>query len=135
MIHSLDRLELAAEIQKQAERKNLKVDALIQVNTTGEETKAGFHPEEVEEAVAKIKNLDRFQIRGLMTIGPTAIEENGCRMSFRTLRTLRDSLRNRFSDLDLSHLSMGMSSDFEWAIEEGATLVRIGTAVFGERKL
>lgn len=135
LLHSLDRLPLAEEIQKQAEKKKISVEALIQVNTTGEATKSGFAPEEVEEAVEKIRQFSQIKLRGLMTIGPTSGDERSIRASFEKLRVLRDGLnRNWPVDGPIQELSMGMSSDFEAAIEEGATIVRIGTAVFGERK-
>jgi len=139
LIHSLDRISLAEEIERQAEKKNLKVDALVQVNTSGETTKSGFSPEEVGPALENLKRFDRIRLRGLMTIGPFTEDANLIRQSFRTLRGLRDSLRNHFADLRVGAvgeppiLSMGMSSDFELAIEEGATIVRIGTALFGKR--
>ena len=152
LLHSLDRVPLAEEIEKQAEKKNLRVEALIQVNTTGEAAKSGFVAEDVEAGVKAIAQMNRIQLRGLMTIGPTpsapprnnrdgaiflenrTVPDFSSRDSFRRLRLLRDELQEKFPDLDLRQLSMGMSSDFEIAIEEGATLVRIGTAVFGERK-
>ena len=133
LLHSLDRLELAEEIQKQAQKKNSDLDALLQVNTSGEETKAGFQPEETERAVTTLKNFSHIRLQGLMTIGPFAEDEKKVRAGFERLRTLRDGLQKKFPEIPLRHLSMGMSSDFEWAVEEGATIVRIGTAVFGER--
>lgn len=132
LLHSLDRIALAEEIQKQAQKRNLTVDTLVQVNTSGEMTKSGFQPEEVEEALERLKSFDRIRIRGLMTIAPTS--QDPVRDCFRRLLILRDKIQEKFSDLDLYHLSMGMSSDFEIAVEEGATILRIGTAVFGERK-
>ena len=145
LLHSLDRLALAEEIEKQAQKKNLTVDTLIQVNTTGETTKSGFNPDQVEDAVKEMGKMNRIQIKGLMTVGPTPdvgagqprgvapTNQNQIRSCFRKLRLLRDELKTKFPKVDFQHLSMGMSSDFEIAIEEGATLVRIGTAVFGER--
>lgn len=135
LLHSLDRLPLAGEIQKQAEKRKVTVEALIQVNTTAEAAKSGFSPEEVEEAVRQLSEFSKIKLRGLMTIGPTAGDEQSIRSSFRKLRELRDRL-NRDSSAGgrIHELSMGMSSDFEIAIEEGATILRIGTAVFGERK-
>lgn len=127
LLHSLDRLGLAEEIEKQARRKNLMMEALLQVNTTGEPAKGGFSPEALEGVLANWSGFSRIRLRGLMTMGPTPA-------SFRKLRIVRDRLKERFPDLELRHLSMGMSSDFEIAVEEGATMVRIGTAVFGERK-
>lgn len=133
LIHSLDRLELAGEIQKQAEKKGLTVPALIQVNTTAEATKSGFPPHGAEIYYEKLKKLDRIRIRGLMTIGPFTTDEGAIRASFQKLRSLQEELKRNFPGDDLRELSMGMSSDFEIAVEEGATLLRVGTAVFGER--
>ena len=134
LLHSLDRIDLAEEIQKQAEKKTLKVEALIQVNASAEATKSGFVPEEVEGVFEKLGSFDRIRIRGLMTIGPFTEDERLVRASFQKLRELRDQLRRRFPDAELRDLSMGMSSDFEIAIEEGASIVRVGTSVFGKRE-
>lgn len=157
LLHSLDRIALTDEIQKQAEKKNIQVDVLVQVNTSGEATKSGFAPEEVEEAVEKIIHFDRIRVKGLMTIGPmpnamTHASTAQTRECFRKLRLLREKIekllqpltptlspsrgegRVRGQDHRHLHLSMGMSADFEAAIEEGATIVRIGTAVFGKRE-
>lgn len=134
LLHSLDRMELAQEIQKQAEKKNLNMDVLLQVNTTQEATKAGFSPVEMEAVMEKLKSFDRLRIRGLMTIGPLTKDEKLVRASFQKLRILGDRLQRIFPTPSPFHLSMGMSSDFETAIEEGATMVRIGTAVFGDRE-
>lgn len=131
-IHSLDRMELAEEIQRQAEKIRLSVEALIQVNVTGEASKAGFEPVAVSGAVKEISKMNRIKLRGLMTIGPQE-DEKSIRKSFASLRQIQHQLNQQFPGLDLTELSMGMSSDFEWAIEEGATMVRIGTAIFGER--
>lgn len=139
LLHSLDRIALAEEIEKQAERRDREVAVLIQVNTSGEITKSGFAPEQAEGAVEAISRLKRIRICGLMTIGPFTEDEQVIRRSFERLRNLRDALKKQFPALiagtggEPFHLSMGMSSDFEIAIEEGATIVRIGTAVFGER--
>ncbi len=131
LLHSLDRMALAEEIQKQAQKRNLSVEALVQVNISREETKSGFSPEEVEEVIGKLAAFDRIRLRGFMTIGPTTEDTEAARACFEKLRVLRDKLQSKFPHLQ--ELSMGMSSDFEPAIEEGATIVRIGTAVFGER--
>lgn len=133
-LHSLDRVGLAREIEKQAEKRNLAVDALLQVNTTREPTKSGCAPEEVGETLGKMSGFSRIRIRGLMTIGPLTQDERLIRKSFGDLRKLRDKMVQEFPDKELQELSMGMSSDFEIAIEEGSTMVRIGTAVFGERR-
>ena len=133
LIHSCDRLELARELQKQAEKRNRAFEILLQVNTSGEETKHGFRPDAVEEAAFAVVGLDRLRLRGLMTIGPNTRDEDQIRRSFALLRTLRDQMRYKFSSVDWYYLSMGMSADFEIAIEEGANLLRIGSAVFGAR--
>lgn len=133
LLHSLDRISLAEEIQKYSEKKNLTVEVLIQVNTTGEASKSGFAPEEVEGALEKLKPMNRIRIQGLMTLGPLTDNQEAIRGSFRKLWTLRGKLQKKFPDLSLTRLSMGMSSDFEIAVEEGATILRIGTAVFGEK--
>lgn len=126
LLHSLDRIDLAVEVQRRAEFRGCTVEALLQVNTTGEAAKSGFSPQEVERVLKELKKFPRIRIRGLMTIGPLAEDTEKIRQSFRTLRLLRD-------DFGLQELSMGMSSDFQIAIEEGATILRIGTAIFGER--
>lgn len=141
LLHSLDRIALAEEIEKQAEKRGIEVEAFLEVNTSGEATKSGFSPEDLPAAAQKIKALNRIRIRGLMTVGPLTQDEQKIRSSFRTLRELRDRLFPNWpagrpieeKGVPLE-LSMGMSSDFEIAIEEGATIVRIGSAVFGERK-
>ncbi|MBI4394814.1 MAG: YggS family pyridoxal phosphate-dependent enzyme [Candidatus Omnitrophica bacterium] len=132
LIHSLDRIELAREIEKEAAKQDQTVDLLIQVNTSREETKHGFKPEEVETAVSEIIKCGHLNVRGLMTIGPLTEDQERIRESFCSLLQLRDRLKQNF-DLDWHYLSMGMSSDFEIAVEEGANLLRIGTAVFGPR--
>ncbi len=133
LLHSLDRLELAQEIQKQAEKKNVTVNALLQVNTSEEATKSGARPDAAEALFEKIISFGRLHLQGFMTIGPLTEDENKIRDSFKKLKGLRDKLQTEFPPTHLSHLSMGMSSDFETAIEEGATMIRVGTAVFGER--
>ena len=133
MIHSCDRLELARELQKQAERLNQAVEILIQVNASGETTKHGFSPKGLEEPISEICGFSRLKLCGLMTIGPNTQDEANVGASFHLLKTLREQLNRQFSDHSWQYLSMGMSSDFEIAIEEGANLLRIGSAVFGER--
>ncbi len=133
LIHSCDRLDLAKELHKQAKKKDLVVNVLIQINASCEKTKYGFSPEEGEQIISEIAAFDRLNVCGLMTIGPHTQDQERIRNSFRSLRVLRDRLREQFPKLAWRYLSMGMSSDFELAIEEGANLLRIGTAVFGER--
>lgn len=123
IIHSVDSLKLA-EALNDSSRKKLGV--LIQVNVADEATKSGFALTDINEAVKQISRLPNLEIEGLMTIAPLVSDTEEVRPVFRQLRQLRDAL-------GLRHLSMGMTDDFEVAIEEGATLVRIGRAIFGER--
>ncbi|MFO8192662.1 MAG: YggS family pyridoxal phosphate-dependent enzyme [Bacillota bacterium] len=128
MIHSLDRLSLAGALQRWAERMDRKVEALVQVNVSGEESKFGLLPEELSAFLTKLKSFDRLNIRGLMTMAPFFDDPEDTRPCFRLLRQLRDeSVRSGFT---LADLSMGMTNDYVVAVEEGATIVRIGSALF-----
>lgn len=131
MIQSLDRVELADEIERQAERLKVEsVPCLIQVNSSGEASKFGLKPEEVEAFLAGLKTR-AIRIQGLMTIGPNTDDDSQIRRAFRTVRELLPKLQKKYPKADI--LSMGMSSDYKIAMEEGATLIRIGTAIFGVR--
>ena len=135
-IESVDRIELIEEIEKQAAKIGKNIEILFEVHT-GEESKAGFTSEsDLENAISRCAAGDFPHIvpRGFMTMAPFTDDKNLIRESFVTLRTLREKFQKNFPNLDLCELSMGMSGDFEIAIEEGATIVRIGTAIFGERK-
>jgi pyridoxal phosphate enzyme (YggS family) len=135
LIHSVDRPSLVNEIQKRAEKKNIeKVNILIEVNTGEEETKAGVHGKDELFRLTEyiLKHAPRITIKGLMTIPPYKENPEDVRPYFAYLRNLKRELEEEFK-LNLPHLSMGMSHDFEIAIEEGATIVRIGSAIFGER--
>ncbi len=123
IIHSVDSLRLAEALSRRSQKK---LPVLIEVNVSAEATKSGFPLPEVDEAVRQIGRLPSIEIEGLMTIAPWVSDAEEVRPVFRQLRQLRDAL-------GLRHLSMGMTDDFEVAIEEGATLVRIGRAIFGER--
>ncbi|MEO0123560.1 MAG: YggS family pyridoxal phosphate-dependent enzyme [candidate division WOR-3 bacterium] len=131
LIHSLDSIKLAEEIEKRATGM---VDCLIEVNTSGEPTKFGVKPEQLFEFYESIKDFKKIRIQGLMTIGPgwAITDPEASRGSFKLLHDLRDELAQAF-DQDFPILSMGMTSDFEIAIEEGSNMVRIGTAIFGPR--
>ena len=131
-IHSVSSLSLAEEINKQAEQINKNQKILIQVKTSDEETKSGVTEEnEVLDLIHACKEFSNISTVGLMTIAPFTDDENLIRKSFSYLRNLRDKLKDQ--GIDLKELSMGMTSDFEIAIEEGATMLRIGSAIFGER--
>lgn len=135
MIQTVDSEGLAQEIQRQAEKKEIrKIKVLLQVNTGNEDQKGGINPENLPDFFSLISNLDRLDVRGLMTI-PPFLEPEAVRPYFRMLRELRQKL---ISEKGLDHqlfseLSMGMSGDFDVAIEEGATIIRPGTILFGER--
>ena len=131
MIHSVDSLALAEDMNRIAEEEGLHPRVLLEVNVAGEGSKFGFVPDKLREQMESLLALPRLSILGLMTIPPLA-EAESSRKYFIDLRELRDRLQTEFH-VDLSQLSMGMTQDFAVAIEEGATLVRVGTAIFGER--
>ncbi len=124
-VQSIDSVRLAEAVARQLDAP---LDALLEVNVAGEASKQGFAPAELESAYAQIAALPQLRVRGLMTIAPLVADAEQARAVFRRLRELRDAL-------GLPELSMGMSNDYAVAIEEGATIVRIGRAVFGERKV
>lgn len=132
VIHSIDSLKLARYIDSIAEQLGIKARILLEIHIGGEESKFGFNPLELHEEWAMLKNLQHITIEGLMCIPPPVDNPENSRPYFQTLRSLRDSLAT--ASLPLPELSMGMSHDFEIAIEEGATYVRVGTAIFGGRQ-
>jgi pyridoxal phosphate enzyme (YggS family) len=132
LIHSVDSLALAQDINRIAEEDGLHPRVLLEVNVAGEGSKFGFTPEKLREDLENLLALPRLSILGLMTIPPIAEEAEASRKYFVQLRELRDRLQTGFH-VDLAQLSMGMTQDFAVAVEEGATLVRVGTAIFGKR--
>jgi len=132
MIHSVDSLGLAQDINRIAEEEGMHPRVLLEVNVAGEGSKFGFSPDKLRDEIEELLALPRLSILGLMTIPPLAGESEASRKYFVQLRELRDRLQTEFR-VDLAQLSMGMTQDFPVAIEEGATLVRVGTAIFGER--
>src|SRR5438105_8729264 len=132
LIHSVDSLALAQDINRIAEEDGLHPRVLLEVNVAGEGSKFGFTPDKLREDLENLLALPRLSILGLMTIPPIADEAEASRKYFVALRELRDRLQTEFH-VDLAQLSMGMTQDFAIAVEEGATLVRVGTAIFGER--
>jgi pyridoxal phosphate enzyme (YggS family) len=124
IIHSVDSIKLAEILSRRLEES---FPVLLQVNVSGEATKGGFSVNEIESAVEKIRQLPNLKVKGLMTIAPLVADIEEVCPVFRKLRELRDSL-------GLEHLSMGMTDDFEVAVEEGATMLRIGRAIFGDRR-
>jgi pyridoxal phosphate enzyme (YggS family) len=133
LIHSVDSLRLADELEKVATGKGLTQDVLVQVNVAREPQKDGASPEEAEALALHVTTLRHLRLRGLMTMAPLTDDAAVVRATFRGLRELRDRLPSSLMPHP-SHLSMGMSSDFEIAIEEGATMLRLGTVLFGERQ-
>ncbi len=135
LIHSVDSFRLAEEIHRRAERIGRTVGILVEVHMTDEATKSGVAPADAPDLIREIARLDRVAIRGLMTMGPFSDDPNDSRPAFRRLRELRARIDEAaLPGVRLEHLSMGMTHDFEVAIEEGATIVRIGTAIFGSRR-
>lgn len=135
MIHSLDREGLAEEIDKRASKINRVIDCLVQVNISGEESKHGMTREEVEPFIRLVsEKYHNIKIKGLMTMAPFDAERDEIRKVFRNLKELSEEINNmNIENVDMTELSMGMTNDFEIAIEEGATMVRVGTAIFGKR--
>ncbi len=132
LIHTVDRLKLAQALDKAAAGAGRTQEVLIQVNLAGEETKSGAAPEAVPDLLREVARLPCLRATGLMTMPPWFADPEAVRPYFRALRELRDRLQQA-TGLTLPELSMGMSGDYEVAVEEGATLVRVGTAIFGER--
>ncbi len=133
LIQTVDRPEIARKLSGLAEETGRRLPVLIQVNVGYEETKAGVLPEDLFELARLVKDLPGLELRGLMTIPPYQEDPEAVRPYFRRLRELRDDLREKLDLEGLTELSMGMSHDFEVAVEEGATIVRLGTALFGPR--
>ena len=132
LVHSVDSLALAQEMNRIAEEEGMHSRVLLEVNVAGEGSKFGFWPDKLRQDMEALLALPRLSIEGLMTIPPLAKEAEASREHFVDLRELRDRLETEFQ-MKLPHLSMGMTNDFFVAVEEGATLVRVGTAIFGER--
>ena len=134
LIHSLDRLKLAEEIERQSEKKNIITKVLLEVNVANEASKHGFKLEEVMNAVEQISRMKHIKVEGLMTVAPFVENPEDNRTIFRKLYGLSVDIQNqKFDNISTSILSMGMSNDYKIAIEEGATMIRVGTAIFGNR--
>jgi len=133
MIHSVDSLDVAQDINRIAGEQGMHPRVLLEVNVAGEGSKFGFSPDKLRDQMEELLALPRLSILGLMTIPPLSEKAEASRKYFVQLRELRDCLQTEFH-VDLAQLSMGMTEDFAVAVEEGATLVRVGTAIFGERK-
>lgn len=134
LIHSVDSVELAKEIDKQAKKTGRIQEILLQINISGEESKFGIEPDKTEEVCREVAKLENVKIKGFMTMAPRGADENELHSIFGGLRELLEKIKKLdIENVDLKELSMGMSGDYEIAISEGATLVRVGTGIFGTR--
>ncbi len=133
-VQSIDRLSVAEKLQQRLEFENKTIDILVQVNTSGEESKFGVKPENALDLVKQISKFDRVKIKGLMTIGLFSAEKEKVRLCFKLLKDIQNQIiTENIPNVEMEELSMGMSGDLEVAIEEGSTIIRVGTAIFGER--
>lgn len=134
LIHSLDRKSLAKEIQKRAKQNDMVAEVLVQVNVSEEETKFGLKVDQVMSFMENMKNYPNIKVKGLMTMAPHEEDTEKTRPVFKKLRELSEEIESKnFENVEMKHLSMGMTNDYEIALEEGATLVRVGTGIFGDR--
>ena len=129
LIHSISSLHLAQAVASRAARRQIEQDVLLEVNVSGEASKSGFSPEELRAAFDEVRELHGIRVRGLMTMAPRG-DKKQAHACFAGLRDLRDELARRAPEMDLARLSCGMSEDFEAALEEGSTLIRLGRVVF-----
>lgn len=134
LVHSLDRMNLATELNKRAASQDMVIDVLVQVNASKEETKAGIFLENLESFVYDCLELNNIRIRGLMTMAPDITDESELRSVFNSVYEISEQIKSRgYNELDMDYLSMGMTNDYELAIEEGSNIVRVGTGIFGKR--
>ena len=133
-IQSLDRFDLAQKLHQRLLFENKTIEVLIQVNTSNEQSKFGVHPDEAIELIKQVSDLETLKIKGLMTIGLFSAETEKVRQCFQLLKSIQlEAISLRIPNVEMKELSMGMSGDLETAIEEGSTIVRVGTAIFGQR--
>lgn len=130
---SLDRLRVAEALERRLEKEDRTMDVFVQVNTSNEDSKYGVPPAELAELLQQLRQFERLNVRGLMTLAVFSNDPARVRPCFQLLHSLREQMRNESGNDELSELSMGMSGDFELAIAEGATVVRVGQAIFGSR--
>ncbi len=134
MIHSVDSFRLAEKISEAGEKEGIVTDILLEVNTSGEESKFGLSAEETPRLCERVAGLGGVRLKGLMTVGPWVDDEAVLRDSFGSLRRLREKIASmKIENISMDHLSMGMTDDFEIAIAEGSTMVRLGRVIFGPR--
>lgn len=136
LIHSLDSISLAKEINKRSGQAGRRMPVLVQVNVADEDTKFGIAPKETMDFIKEVSVMPNIHIQGLMTIGPFVSEPEEVRPIFRCLRELRDEVSSQgLSGVDMNYLSMGMTNDYQVAVEEGANIIRVGSAIFGQRSV
>lgn len=134
LIHSVESIKLAEEINKQAKKHNLVMDVLVEVNMADEESKFGVKPDETESFIRELALMDNIRVRGLMTVAPNVENGEENRVYFRNMKQLLvDINAKNINNINMDILSMGMTGDYETAVEEGATIVRVGTGIFGKR--
>ncbi|MBQ3037860.1 MAG: YggS family pyridoxal phosphate-dependent enzyme [Clostridia bacterium] len=134
MIHSVDSVKLLEEIERQAKKHNIVMNVLIQVNISGEETKFGIAPDEIDSILEYAESLEYVKVCGLMTIMPKVDNAVSNRLHFVNIKQIYlDISKKKYNNISMRYLSMGMSGDFEVAIEEGSNMVRVGSAIFGQR--
>ena len=133
LIHSVDTLKLARRVSRFASEAGIRVSVLVQINMSAEEAKSGFSPDEAGEVIHEVSELPGVELQGLMTMAPFVDDEKILRRTFSGLRRIHEEA-GRLTGYEGRELSMGMTNDFELAVEEGSTMVRIGTALFGERR-
>ncbi|MDD3051605.1 MAG: YggS family pyridoxal phosphate-dependent enzyme [Candidatus Cloacimonetes bacterium] len=134
LIHSIDKISTAEKLNEELEKNDSVQEILIQINTSDESSKFGIDPKQCDSFFNEITRFPRLQVRGLMTIGKNTDNESEIRNGFRKLKTIFDSLKHKeLSNVSMKYLSMGMSDDFEIAIEEGANIIRVGSAIMGLR--
>lgn len=134
LIHSLDRISLTKELDKQSKRHDIKIDALIQVNVAEEKTKFGLSVKDVIPFIEETLKYPNINIKGLMTMAPHTDDEKILRNVFRTMYNLKEEIINRkYKELSMDYLSMGMTNDYKIAIEEGSNIIRVGSGIFGKR--
>lgn len=134
LIHSLDRISLAKELDKRAKIKDISIDTLVQVNVAEEESKFGLKVEEVVPFIEEVLAYENIHIKGLMTIAPYTDDKRLLRNIFRSMSNLQQDIIDRnYKNVSMEYLSMGMTNDFEIAVEEGSNMIRVGTGIFGKR--
>jgi len=135
LIHSVDTLNLARALSDYAISKSINIRVLMEVNTSAEDAKYGVNPQQAADSFVEIYNLPGLNLQGLMTMAPFVSDEKLVRKAFSTLRGLKENLSSQIPTGSKLELSMGMSQDFHWAIAEGSTIIRVGTALFGSREV